>query len=217
MALVAVVISDSAAGTSMLAVGGIGIVQRQCREARIAGAKRVLVLVDGLDPALDAEQVEQFSSAPALAARLAPDDVVLMLGTGLVVDERIVGAIVAAPVPAVACWPQMVPPRGIERIDPTRLSAGVAVYRGAMVIDVANGLGDWDLASTLLRTALADPQVTMVDLAALPTYATARRRDVPFIWSLPNDTASARHATDIVIESAQKGCLDWPARLVHPP
>jgi len=217
MALVAVLVSDASAGVSALVVGGISIVQRQCREAHFAGATHVYVLTDTPIADLDAENVTQVETPARLAASIAPDDRVLVLAAGLIVDERIVSVVRAAPVPAIATWPSMTPPRGIERIDPARLSAGVAVYSGATVCDVAAGLGDWDFASTLLRTTLADPAVTLIDIAAIDTYAPARRRAAPFIWATPGDLESARHATDIVVESAQKGCLDWPARLLHPP
>jgi|JI10StandDraft_1071094.scaffolds.fasta_scaffold70035_2 phosphatidylglycerophosphate synthase len=217
MALVAVVVSEANGGTPALVVGGISTVARQCREAHIAKAARVYVLTDGPIAGLENENVTLIDSPARLASEIAADDAVLVFAAGLIVDERIVAAVRAAPVPAVASWPTVEPPRGIERIDSSRLSAGVAVYRGATVCEVAAGLGDWDLASTLLRTTLADPAVTIVDVAALETYAPARRRHAPFIWAVPTDLTSARHATDIVVESAQKGCLDWPARLIHPP
>lgn len=217
MALVAVIVSDANAETSTLVVGGISILRRQCREAHIAGAARVYVLADIPLAGLDTENITQMDTLAGLAVLLADDDHVLVFAAGLIIDERVVAILRAAPVPAIACWPIMNPSRGIERIDPARYSAGLAVYGGATVRDVISGLGEWDFASTLLRTTLADPAVTLVDIAALDSYAAARRRAVPFIWATPTDLESARHATDIVVESAQKGCLDWPARLIHPP
>lgn len=216
MALVAVVVSEASAAAPALVVGGLSIAQRQCREAHIAKAARVFVLTDAADTAFAGENVTLCSTPAELAAALTDADDVLMFAPGLVVDERIVAAVCAAPAPAVASWPAS-SERGLERIDPTRLSAGVALYRGATVRAVAADLGDWDFASTLLRSSLADPAVTIIDIAAFDSYATARRRNVPFIWAVPGDLAAARHATDLVVESAQKGCLDWPARLIHPP
>jgi len=188
-----------------LTVVGRPVLGRQARQAHHAGAARVLVLGGPV------AQGEMVAGPDAAAASLADDDLVLMLAPGLVVDERIVAAVIAA-APAVATWPD----RGVERIDADTLAAGVAVYPGALVRRVAAGLGDWDLGSTLLRAALVDG-VARLDLAALPLYAPSRRREVPLTWALPTSLTEAAAATTTVIKAAQKGCLDWPARFIHPP
>lgn len=56
-----------------------------------------------------------------------------------------------------------------------------------------------------------------VDLSGTPTYSPERRRNVPLLWQRPRDGASARLAADELLAAAQKGCLDWPARFIHPP
>jgi phosphatidylglycerophosphate synthase len=217
MALVAVLFAEPVAHATELRVGGISVALRQCREMVIARASRILVVGGGTIVGRGAESVEPVAAVADLLSHIADDDDVLVIAPGLVVDDRIIALVRAEPAPAVAFWPQAVPLRGIERIDPQRLAAGVALYRGAMVRDIAQNLGEWDLHSTLLRVGVADPAVTMIDLAAIDPYAPGRRRDVPFIWEVPTDLPSAAHATDLIVESAQKGCLDWPARLLHPP
>lgn len=217
MALVAVLFAEPVTHAAELRVGGISVVLRQCREMVIAKAARILMVGGGAVTGRGAELVQAMASNADLAAHIADDDDVLVLAPGLVVDDRIIALVRANAAPAVAFWPQAVPLRGIERIDPQRLAAGVALYRGAMVREIVAQLGDWDLHSTLLRVAVADPDVAMIDLAAVDTYAPARRRIVPFVWEVPTDLPSAAHATDLIVEAAQKGCLDWPARLLHPP
>lgn len=174
-----------------LTVVGRPMLDRQVRQARHAGAVRVIGSEDG--------------------RTIGDDDLVLMLAPGLVVDERIVAAVIAA-APCVATWPD----RGVERIDAETMAAGVAVYPGALVRRIAATIGEWDLHSTLLRAALADG-ITRVDLAGLPLYAPARRREVPMTWAVPATGEEAAAATTMVIKAAQKGILDWPARFIHPP
>jgi 1L-myo-inositol 1-phosphate cytidylyltransferase / CDP-L-myo-inositol myo-inositolphosphotransferase len=217
MALVAVLFAEPDPDAADLRIGGIPIDLRQCREMEIAKASPILVVGGGAIAGRGSEQALSVATPGDLVRRIGDDDDVLVLAPGLVVDDRIIALVRAHSAPCIAFWPQTVPPRGVERIDPQRLAAGVALYRGADVRAIAAELGEWDLHSTLLRSAAADPEVTMIDLAAIDTYAPARRRDVPFIWEVPTDLASAAHATDVIVEAAQKGCLDWPARLVHPP
>ena len=188
-----------------LRVAGRPVLERQVRQARQANVARVLVIGG---PMADVEAVPTLAAAAAL---IADDDLVLVLTPGLVVDERIVAAAVAA-APALAVFAD----RGVERVDAAGLSAGVAVYPGAMVRRVIAGLGDWDFQSTLLRTAVAEA-TPRVDLDALELYSAGRRRVVPLVWALPASAPEAAAATDAVIAAAQKGCLDWPARYLHPP
>lgn len=56
-----------------------------------------------------------------------------------------------------------------------------------------------------------------INLSDVDTYSPERRRHVPLMWERPADPAAARRATDALIAAAQKGCLDWPARFIHPP
>jgi phosphatidylglycerophosphate synthase len=56
-----------------------------------------------------------------------------------------------------------------------------------------------------------------IDLGKVDTYSPERRRAVPLIWERPGDAASARRAGSALLDAAQKGCLDWPARFIHPP
>ena len=189
-----------------LTVVGRPVLDRQVRQARHAGATRVLVLGEPLGFG------EAVPGPVAAAALIADEDLVLVLAPGLVADERIVAAVIAA-APALATWPE----RGVERIDAAAMSAGIAVYPGALVRQVAATLGEWDLQSTLLRAALAEPGIARIDLAALPLYAPARRREVPLTWLVPETVEAAAQATTTVIKAAQKGILDWPARFLHPP
>ena len=155
----------------------------------------------------------------ALRRLITDDDTVLVLAPGLVVDERIIAAVLAAPAPTVATWSisGAGPQRGVERLDPVSFAAGVAVYPGSLVRQVAARLGDWDLHSTLLRAALAELDALRLDLGHLPLYDTHRRREVALSWALPASADEAAAATTMLLLAAQKGCLDWPARFLHPP
>lgn len=54
------------------------------------------------------------------------------------------------------------------------------------------------------------------DIASLPLYIANRRRDIPVISELVTDEATLPSITGRVLNMAQKGTLDWPARWIHP-
>ncbi len=200
---------------ALLVVGGIGIMERQVRLLRRAGVTRFFAVdVAPLTPLpADVEAIKP----SALASIIGRGDRVVAVASGLIIDERAIAAMLAAPVPAILTSGAGRPDRcGVERLDASSFAAGILALPGAMVLDVAAGLGEWDLASTLTRIAAQDSRTARIDFDALPVYAPARRRDVALIWSRPGNEAEARIATDIVISAAQKGCLDWPARFLHP-
>lgn len=121
---------------------------------------------------------------------------VLLIEAGLIADERLLAAFLAevqsrswSRGPAVAVGPDGTP-GGLAW-----LPAGLAAP-------------DW---AQIRREA--EP----VDLSGVDTYSPERRRRVPLLWQRPEDAASARKAASALLAAAQKGCLDWPARFVHPP
>lgn len=199
-----------------LLVGGISVVERQARLLRRAGAER-LYAVNVVPLTVLPQGVEAVASS-ALPGLVGRDDRVVVVSAGLVIDDRCLTAVLAAPVPAMLVADAgAVPLRGVERLDALSFAAGVMALPGMMVREVAATLGDWDLGSTLIRAAATNKATTRVDIAAIPLYAWERRRDVPLTWALPTSEAEAKAATDVVVASAQKGCLDWPARFIHPP
>lgn len=203
-----------------LRVGGIAVVERQARQLRSRGATRVLVVIERMTPGVAAaiaaigDGVEVVREASAIPALLAGADMVVTMAEGLVIDDRLLAAALAPTGPAIATWSAA--RAHAERIDPVRVWAGVARLPAGLVASVAAGLGEWDLESTLLRCAAAE-NVPSVALDALDDYAPERRRRVPLLWSAVRTDADAEGATDALVSAAQKGCLDWPARWIHPP
>lgn len=121
---------------------------------------------------------------------------VLLIEAGLIADERLLAAFLA-------------------EVQSRSWSRGPAVAVGP---DGTRGGLAW------LPAGLAAPdwaqirrEAEPVDLSGVDTYSPERRRRVPLLWQRPEDAASARKAASALLAAAQKGCLDWPARFVHPP
>jgi len=156
-------------------------------------------------------------SVSNLPAALAGARMGLVLAPGLIIDERPLAALLAAADAVSGLLVCADAARSVERLDAVTLAAGAMVLPAAMIAQVAAGLGDWDLHSTLIRLAAADPRVVRVAMEGTALYAADRRREVPLLWARPADPAGAEAATAALIAAAQKGVLDWPARFLHPP
>ncbi len=200
---------------SALLIGGIPVLERQARQLRRAGVTRIIV-VDAVPLQTLPAGVETVSSRQ-VAASLGANTTVICIAAGLVIDERVIAAMLAAPAPALlVSTAAAMPGAFVERLDQTHVYMGLCLLDGAMIARVAAAIGEWDLGATLVRAAAADPAAARIDLARLPIYAPARRRNLPMLWFLPGDAAAARLADAANLAAAQKGCLDWPARFIHP-
>lgn len=200
--------------SAALRVGGITVLERQARQLRRAGA--TLLFAINVEPLTELPAGVEAVTPAALISRINPSDRVAAIAAGLIIDDRAIDAVLAAPAPALlVCDPARDPAIVIERIDSASAAAGVMVLPGTLVVAQVLSLGEWDLASTLIRAVAADHAATRVDFHGLPLYAPARRRDAPMLWLRP-DEASAPAATRQIVAATQKGCLDWPARFLHP-
>ncbi len=205
-------------------IGGLTVLERQARLLARHGCARLLLV--GAPPLTPVPAGAELVKIDELGAALASVGEVLLIAAGLVIDERALAVVVAAAGPAMLVsdgsrsgLPEAArgAERGVERLDAQTHAAGVLRLTARSVAAVAEGLGDWDLGSTLIRTAAADPAVMRVPIEGIALYSADRRREVPLLWALPKDEAGVRATNDVVVAAAQKGCLDWPARFIHPP
>ena len=203
-------------------VGGISLLERQARMVLKAGAERVLVVAPALPADLGARLAEdarmvRVQTADALAGELVGETrPVLMLAPGLLADDRLISATLSGGgTPLLAVFTGDAPAEA-QRLDAASHWAGLALLPPALVRDVAAGLGEWELSGTLVRAA-CESTVPRLPVDALPLYVSNRRREVPMIWAMPATEAGRSAATDMLLAAAQKGCLDWPARFIHPP
>lgn len=118
---------------------------------------------------------------------------VLLIEAGLVADERLVAAFLE---------------EARHRGEP-QIAVGPDGKPGGLGwLPAGTGRLDWDVL---------ERRASRIDLAGLDTYSPERRRHVPLLWDRPTNGADARRTAAELLAAAQKGCLDWPARFVHPP
>jgi len=217
-------------------VGGTSLLARQIRQLRAVGIEDILLLVDQLSPAL-AHIIAQCRRAGSHIRIVRGHDALadavdatayLMCDEALLIDERLLDGFMhhvraqneAASehgTPLIAIWPNAHAPADAERINAGQVYGGVALMPAKMLELAREWPSDWDAQSAFLRALSAHPETQSYDFSTLDSYSVSRRRHVPMNWFYIRDTAQARAATDIVLAGAQKGCLDWPARFLHPP
>ncbi|MFN3591211.1 MAG: CDP-alcohol phosphatidyltransferase family protein [Thermaurantiacus sp.] len=201
---------------------GRTLVERQLRQLLHETDAELLLLAPAVPDRLarwlaSQPRVRCVATPEALARHLAGRvDGGLVLAPGLLIDERLIRAMArAAPGPAMLVF-SGTPPEGALRLDSGTHSAGLIRLPAPLISRTALQLGDWDLGATLERAAV-EAGARRIAVESLDRYDPPRRRELPFLWARPESVADCRAATSAVIAAAQKGCLDWPARFLHPP
>lgn len=161
-----IIATEEVEGVAMLRaelpVTGQTVLEQQVRLLAEAGLGHILVLADQLTPALaaaadrlrrdgiavdiarDADEVAQRAAAPWL----------LLLADGMVTDQSAVDLALAEAGTTILTVPNAPAYDAYELIDQDSRWAGLLVLDLARFRATVNMLGDWDLQSTLLRTAV---------------------------------------------------------------
>lgn len=148
---------------AVLPLAGRTLIERQAKLAALAGAGRILVLVERVPPellaALDRLRRDGLAVLLARSAQEAADQVdrsdpLLLVGDGFIGDESQLRRLAGAAPSVVLTVPDSQVDDRFERIDAESRWAGLALIDGALLADTATMLHDWDPQSTLLRRAV---------------------------------------------------------------
>jgi len=209
---------DGSGLVGTLPVAGRTLIERQARLATLAGAERIVLLIErlpgGLTGAIDRLRrdgiaIDVARSAGDAADRFHPDERVLIFADGATAALGAITRLAAGPAPALLTIGEAGPAGPFERIDAGARWAGLALVPGDMLRKTVAMLGDWDLHSTLLRRAVG---------------ASARRIDIadgaglgePQAAMLVRSRAGARVATEAAFSVDREG-EGWPARWIYGP
>jgi hypothetical protein len=147
---------------AVLPLAGRTLVERQAKLAALAGARKILILVERVSPdllaAIDRLRREGLTimlarSAEEAAEQVDPADPLLLVADGFIGDESQLRRVAAASPPALLTVPDTAVDDRFERIDAESRWAGLALIDGALLADTASMLRDWDPQSTLSRRA----------------------------------------------------------------
>ncbi len=213
--------------SALLRVGGISLLERNLRLALKAGATRLVVLAEELSPALVEEltalhrryPLDVVRVAEQLAGKVEPEDRVLLIEEGFVVDQRLVNRAALFDEPTViSIWNAgpAVPERAV-RLTAQYFSAAVSILPGHLVRRIAKGLGDWDFEQTVLRSAMVDLEPHYLDAAGCAGFVPMLGRDVPLLWHAVSSQADAALADQSLSGTADTIRGDAPTRWVYGP
>ena len=156
--------ADSPAGLrASLYFAGQTLVEYQARQATQAGAERIMILVSVITPALS--QAVDRLSADGIAVALVRDMVsmvrdaprdsdVLLVADGAIVSQAHFDGIGAANGNVMLVTDDSRASEPFERIDAGQRWAGLARISPDLLFGTLDMIGDWDLALTLVRTAV---------------------------------------------------------------
>ena len=156
--------ADSSGGLrACLHFAGQTLVEYQARQAVRAGADRIFIMVSVITPALS-QAVDRLSAdgiAVALVrdmvsmVRDAPRDVdALLMADGAIVSQAHVDSLGAAEGDTLLVADDSRASAPLERIDAGQRWAGLARISPALLFGTLDMIGDWDLALTLVRSAV---------------------------------------------------------------
>lgn len=146
-----------------LPVAGQTVLEQQARTLSEIGVTRVLLVAEALPPALalaanrlrrDGIAVEIARAVDDMVLRVRPEERLLLMADGVVCGADTAARLAGATIPAVLVLPDAGETRGWELIDATTRWGGMLLADGELVRRTARMVGDWDLQSTLLRTAI---------------------------------------------------------------
>lgn len=230
---------------SLLTVGGITLLERQLRQLKIAGVEEVRIYSASY-PEMLHDRASGFSMVPEVVSvqdAAAPvqsqwDDAenLLVLEEGVLIDERIIKAVAEAPkTPALALFPPRTVAYGQASgqqvvVDGAsegaregasegkgQLFASVALVPGKFLARALKAVANGEKPlPAILDAAAAAKNTGVVDVAALESYIPDRRRKVGLLWRPVTAAGECRRAGIVILDMAQKGVLDWPARWIHP-
>ncbi len=154
---------DSGGLTALLPLAGRTLVEYQVRCAAAAGASPIVVLVERIPAKLNQAfarlgnegiNVIPVSDGSEAATRFEPGELVLLIGDGIAPPLDLLTDLDVDAEPLVLTVPDDEAHEDFERVDGASRWSGIALVDAHMLGATAAMLGDWDLASTLLRRSM---------------------------------------------------------------
>lgn len=150
---------------ALLPVAGMTIIEQQAERARAAGARRLMILVDGVPAALTqacdrmrarGSDVELIRDGADIADLLQPNERLLLVADGLVAGDGVWSAVASARDAALLVTSDTLATRDLERLDPETRWGGLAMLgpgAGERLRDLPE---EWDPLLAALRQAGQD-------------------------------------------------------------
>lgn len=202
--LAALIVADEgeAADAAVLKIGGTTLLERLARQLRDAGAVHIVLavatlpslLVRAIDRLAGEGIVIEVARSPADAAdAIHPDERLIVINGAPVIAETLLGRLAATDHATVLSVSKIHSLPHDELISSDKFWTGLAIAKGSILRVTAGDLGDWSLASTLLRQILqAGAELTSIASGEEPPEA---------LWR-PTDQAKANEVAGMLTKKA---------------
>ena len=141
-------------------------------------------------------------------------DMQLVIPGDAVWDDRLISLLIAQKEPAVLV--DSAPPRSVETFVSQMPTTMRGRLSGAAILRRDWMSGESALFYEILRREADGGRLTLLDVAAQPSYSFALRRELRPLWIPTPQPAQRKQAERLILDAAQKGALDLPA-WVHAP
>jgi hypothetical protein len=185
---------------------GSNPIESQLRRTRAAGAGHAVIFVERVTSDLlaivdrlrrEGLTIDIARTVADAAEYIHPDEAVLMIAPDVVVVPERLLALATSAEPVLLCVRDEPANDRFELIDPTARWTGFARIDGGLLRRTAAMVGDWDLASTLLRRAVQEgskrmtltPDEAAFDLLVVDTAAAAQQSGRRLIARTPIEAA----------------------------
>jgi phosphatidylglycerophosphate synthase len=218
---------------SLIVVGGLSLLERHLRQLKNAGVEHIYLASFTMPERLHAA-IGSFrpgsASLEVVDANFADGafwhslETALVLEEGVLVDDRIIRAVAASDAPnTVALFEGGEILHGARHAtvlnvgEDDHIFASVLIASGAALEAAAaqDGFRDHPVA-TIAACALVESDTRKINVKSIDPYVGELCRNVDILWRPVVAKGEAARATKLLIEMAQKGVLDWPAKWIHP-
>ena len=229
--------TESTLARNLIQVGGITLLERQLKTLEKLGVQEVHLVTDWFIAELEKE-ILSYSKKPGsvhihrtkeAAAKIlennSEQDSWLLLEEGVLIDDRIVGAVIeknAGTVIAVMNKEDVGEDKSSYGI-PLSLRGQDSIFASAAKISSetmqthADKLNSLEHLKEALESLANSNDCEILEISSIPLYLPNRRRDVDMIWLPILQPKDGSKGTDALLNNAQKGTLDWPAWYIHRP
>lgn len=197
---------------------GIPMLERQIRVFASLGAEKITVIGPPGDEAIHKQfnqaDVSWFKSVHPVAYhgadenpehwRPSQNEAVLLIDAHQLYDQRVLDALIARG------------PNTHVTDSKTNSVCHLAMVNGVLMINL---LQTWQDSASFWEALAATTEETCqpINIREIDPYVVDLRRTIPTYWLPVNSEQDAAQAEVLLIDAAQKGTLDFPARYIHPP
>ena len=202
---------------------GVTLLERHIRNLKQCGAGTIIIIVPNAQtiPSDVAERIRALGRYVEIVEEgkveldLDKQDELLVVAGDYFIEKRLIEHLVKGSRPAFLIDHN--PFKSVQNMEPPGqyVSVGCARVNSANLSSLfRKRIYRWEV---IFRALVSDKSISQLDIGAISSYNHSIRRHRPSKWMRIKDDSDLGLAQEWIIDSAQKGSLDLPAKVLHAP